>query len=157
MSNLLFTPIESKIHKGWFEIPGYNQYLANEKGQILSKKTRNYTYGGNAGRYLKVAVFRDNEPRVSLRYVHVLVASAFYGIPDGVNMVVKHKDNNRRNNKKSNLEWGTQSSNIKQIYEDGLKYSKQYAHLYPDRFASRLGKMESLVDSDLGESVLLEW
>jgi len=150
---MAYTPIASREFKGWYEIPGYNRYLANEKGQILSKKTRNYTYGGNAGRYLKVSVYIEPDEPPVMRYVHVLIALAFYGLPEGQNMVVKHKDNNRRNNKKDNLEWGTQSSNIKQVYEDGLKYSKQYAHLYPTKFAHRLG----LEDYSVEHALFLEW
>lgn len=154
MSKPDFIPLPSSKFKGWYEIPGYEKYLANEKGQIMSKKTRNYTYGGNAGRYLKVSVYRDGDERPNLRYVHDLIARAFYGLPEHPDTVVLHGDNNRRNNTKANLSWGSQSDNIKQVYRDGLKYSKQYGHLYPDRFKNRLAA--STETGDLGYSLYLE-
>ena len=39
-----YTPVESKQHRGWFEIPGFSGYCANRKGQILVKKTGKDTF-----------------------------------------------------------------------------------------------------------------
>ena len=121
-----YVPIESKVFPGWFEIPEYSGYCANRNGQILNKKTKNFTLGGRAGRYLKVSAYKDGNTSPSLYYVHDLVCRAFYGLPE-IKMVVMHRDNNRSNNKPSNLRWGTQSENILQVYQDGLKYSKKYS------------------------------
>lgn len=52
--------------------------------------------------------------------VHVLVAEAFIGSrPQGY--TVNHKDADRTNNLVSNLEWVTQSRNVKHAYELGLR------------------------------------
>lgn len=123
----MFKPIESKEHPGWYEIPNFSRYLANKKGYVLNKKTKNFSTGGHAGRYLKVSAYKDGNLAPSLYYIHVLVASAFYGIPDKANMVVMHKNNNRSDNRIENLRWGSQSENILQVYQDGLKYSKKYS------------------------------
>lgn len=120
-----YIPIESRLFPGWFEIPEFSGYCANKSGHILNKKTKNFSVGGRAGRYLKVSAYKDGNPRPSLYYVHDLVCRAFYGLPS-TKMVVLHKDNNRANNKPSNLRWGTQSENILQVYQDGLKFSKKY-------------------------------
>ena len=119
-----FKPKESKDHSGWYEIPGYSKHLANSKGEIMTKKTGNHTKGGDAGRYLKVSVYADGSSTASLRYVHDLVCRAFNGSPKKGDVVL-HKDNNRRNNTRGNLSWGTQSENIKQVYKDGLRESKE--------------------------------
>lgn len=115
-----YVPLESKEYPGWYEIPGYSKYLANRKGEIFTKKTRNFTAGGNAGRYLKVSVYADGAETPSLRYVHDLVCRAFYGAPTG-NFVVLHDDNNRKNNLPTNLSWGTQAQNVKDAWMDGLR------------------------------------
>ena len=119
-----FKPKESKDHSGWYEIPGYSKHLANRKGEIFTKKTENFTKGGRAGRYLKVSVYADGQDNATLCYVHDLVCRAFHGSPKK-DQVVLHKDNDRNNNKASNLSWGSQSENIKQVYDDGLRPSKE--------------------------------
>lgn len=125
MSTVKYTPIESKEFPGWYEIPGYSGYLANRNGHILNKKTKNFSVGGRAGRYLKVSAYKDGLNKPSLYYVHDLVCRAFNGPPLD-NQVVLHKDNTRHNNTPANLSWGSQSENILQVYKDGLKYSKRY-------------------------------
>lgn len=117
---MTYRPIPSNEFIGWYEIPGYAGYCASRKGEILTKKTKNTTFGGRAGRYLKVSVYRDGDAIPHLQYVHVLVCRAFYGIA-APGMVVKHGDDNRFNNKPNNLSWGTQSDNILDTYRNGLR------------------------------------
>lgn len=119
-----YTPRPAKGFPGWFEIPGYAGYAANRKGEVLTKKTRNSTLGGNAGRYLKVDVYRDGDEKSTLRYVHDLVCRAFHG-PPKKGQVVLHKNNKRKDNRPNNLKWGTQQQNVKDAYKDGLKVSKE--------------------------------
>lgn len=120
----MYTPKESAEHKGWYEIPGFSSCCANRRGEILIKKTGHKTAGGNAGRYLKVNVLKDGETKSSLYHVHELVCRAFHG-PPRKGQVVLHKNNNRWDNRPSQLRWGTQSENIKQVYDDGLRASKE--------------------------------
>lgn len=120
----MYTPKECKDHLGWFEIPGYSGYCANRSGEILTKKTGNFTKGGNAGRYLKVKVYRDGADEPHMQYVHILVCLAFKGKCEK-GQVVLHKDNQPFNNKPTNLSWGTQSKNVKDGYETGVYISKE--------------------------------
>lgn len=53
------------------------------------------------------------------RRVHRVVADAFVPNPKKL-PVVMHKDNNKKNNRVENLEWGTVSKNTKQAFDDGL-------------------------------------
>jgi len=126
--NSRYIPIECKEFPSWFEIPGFSRYCANAKGHILNKKTKNFSTGGRAGRYLKVSAYADGKDRAGLYYVHVLVCRAFHGLGE-LGQVVMHKDNNRSNNKPMNLKWGSQSDNIIQVYRDGLKFSHKYAYV----------------------------
>lgn len=122
-----YIPIESKEFKGWFEIPGFSRYCANKEGHVLNKKTKNFSIGGRSDRYLRVSAYKDGQSHAGLYYIHDLVCRAFHGLPEGKNIVVMHKDNNRSNNRPSNLQWGTQSENILQVYRDGLKFSHKYS------------------------------
>jgi len=115
-----------KGHPGFYEIKGYPGYAANRKGEILNKKTGHITKGGDAGRYLRVSVYKDGAKDATLEYVHDLVCTAFRG-PRPAGLKVLHGNNQRFDNREANLNWGTQSSNIEQTYKDGLrKPANQY-------------------------------
>lgn len=106
----------------WKTVPGYTNYECNHLGELRNKETGYVTKGGDAGRYLKTTVTSD-KGKTKLEYMHILVCSAFHGpCPEG--MVVLHKDNDRFNCKPTNLKYGTQSDNIKQVYKDNLRPSK---------------------------------
>jgi hypothetical protein len=111
---------KSTDYPGWVEIPGYSRYCANRKGEILTKKTGNHTLGGDAGRYLKVSVYKDGSDTPSLQHVHDLVCRAFHG-EKRPSTVVLHGDDDRHNNTPGNLSWGSQSDNIKATYTNGLR------------------------------------
>lgn len=117
-----YLPVESKEKPGWFEIPGYSLYLAHPDGKLYFKRTGHETFGGLAGRYRKVAVFPDGSDMKTyqLQYVHILICTAFQGFALGY--VVMHGDDNRLNNTRSNLSWGTQKENVEQIYRNGRRF-----------------------------------
>lgn len=53
------------------------------------------------------------------RRLHRVIAETFLPNPDNL-PIVMHKDNNKKNNALSNLQWGTVSENTKQAFADGL-------------------------------------
>jgi hypothetical protein len=57
--------------------------------------------------------------------VHRLVALTYLPNPKNY-LVVRHLDNNPLNNHVSNLDWCTQSTNIKQSYYDGRSEVSEY-------------------------------
>lgn len=83
----------------------------------MNTLTGRYTYGGNAGRYLKVKVYRGMDEFPTMQYVHELVCRAFNGPRPGTD-IVSHKDSNKKNNTWSNLEWDSQSNNVKISYAE---------------------------------------
>lgn len=115
-----YEPKPCKGHPGWYEIPGFSKYAANRKGFILNKRLENSTQGGVSGRYRKVSVYADGEKEPKLRYTHDLICRAFHG-KSKKGQVVIHKDNDRLNIKPGNLKWGTQSENIQDMWDDGLR------------------------------------
>lgn len=120
MTSKIFKPTLDEKRPGWYMIPGFENYRANRKGEILNTKTGNFTKGGMSDRYLRVSVYRTGAKKPTLEYTHDLVCRAFKGLPPK-GMVCIHKDNNRTNTKPTNLTWATQSDNIKQTYTDGLR------------------------------------
>lgn len=115
--------LESSDSTQWRDIPGYSKYKASSCGRIKNLATGRISSGGNAGRYLKVSVLKDGEQEPHLEYLHILICKAFHG-PGGPNQVVLHKNDLRHDCRASNLEWGTQSENVQDAYDNGLVKDK---------------------------------
>ena len=107
------------------EIDGYDgKYLVDEYGNVYSIRRQ-----GCKGQKLSQRVNNTGYMRVDLRngkekrsvFVHRLVAESFIYRPDGCNYV-NHKDGNKLNNNVSNLEWCTQSENMKHAIRTGLNH-----------------------------------
>lgn len=85
---------------------GVNKRKISEK--ILSPKE------GSSG-YFLLTLHGDNGQRKSVN-IHRIVAAAFLGGANG--LIVRHKDNNKKNNSIENLEYGTHKQNT----EDRIKH-----------------------------------
>lgn len=105
----------------WRTIEGHPDYAVSSLGRV--KRVVDSKCGFKAGRVLSSAPGKNGYPMVQLwhnqkpkkLYVHHLVLEAFVGPrPDGC--ICNHKDCNRSNNRPENLEWTSQSNNVKQTY-----------------------------------------
>ena len=101
----------------WKPIKGFeNRYEISSKGRVKSLNWRNHgieriiTQKEHNRGYLQVELTDGIKSHMFL--VHRLVASAFIANPDKLPLV-NHKDENKKNNDVSNLEWCTQSDNMK--------------------------------------------
>lgn len=111
----------------WRDIPEYvGFYQASSTGKIRSlprtttrgKVLKQYVNEHNG--YCYVTLSKHNVRRS--RRVHVLIALAFLGAPNGLQ--VNHKDGDKTNNSIGNLEYCTQSENMRHAYETGLEVPK---------------------------------
>lgn len=118
-------------HKGK-ELP----YLISKKGQVFNKNTgQELKYYLNSNNYYGVSLYNKDKKRSRFYAVHRMVAETF--IPNPAQFeVVNHLDNNHLNNDVNNLEWTTQSENLKYAHNQGRTNNKsgEECHLtkYPD-------------------------
>lgn len=113
-------------------IPGYNNYLVSENGEVYSIKSKKYIKPRiNENNYLIIDLYKNNLRKTYK--LHRLVAQAFLDNPDNLPQV-NHKDCNKLNNNIRNLEWCTASQNTKHAWENGLKENTRKA-------IRRLGKI----------------
>lgn len=97
------------------------KFLVSENGDIYSVKSRKVirqTLNKSNG-YLGAVVSLGSRGNKKYIKTHIAVACSFlHGREDG--LVVNHKDGNKQNNNCENLEWVTQSENIKHAIRTGL-------------------------------------
>lgn len=99
------------------KIEGFEGYEVSNLGHIMShrKKSRILSPSmtgcdDDGNHYLKVCLMKDGKKKQ--RYVHRLVAEAF--LPKEIGKTqINHKDGNKKNNVLCNLEWVSQSENVK--------------------------------------------
>ena len=107
----------------WKVLPSNPYYMVSDDGQIKSlRRDKVLSPKRNHDGYLRIQIWKKGSCRfVSL---HRLIAEAFLPRPEGVNIVVNHKNGDKTDNRICNLEWVTQQENIAHAWETGL--SKSY-------------------------------
>lgn len=104
------------VNEEWKTIIGYENYQVSNLGRIRSLRHNNIYYmnpmrrGYEGQKYECVRLSNEDGPKNFA--VHRLVASYFVPNPNNYN-IINHKDENKLNNKASNLEWCTYSYNRK--------------------------------------------
>ena len=103
------------------EIKNHSGYYITPRGHVYSPRGKLKLKLNSAG-YYRVTLYGKVKERL---LVHRLVAEAY--IPNPGNLpVVMHLDNDKTNNRVSNLKWGTQSDNLCQAQGEGrIKTSYQ--------------------------------
>lgn len=98
--------------ENWKDIKGYEGlYQVSDQGNV--KGPKGYILKPQARRhgYLAVYLYKDGCPR-GHESIHRLVAEAFLPKPEGATEV-NHIDEDKQNNRVSNLEWVTHSENMR--------------------------------------------
>lgn len=107
------------------QINGYPNYKIAENGSIVGARGWLLKYDVNSVGYYRVTLSSKGEAKRF--FVHRLVAEHFCVNPHGLPSV-NHKDGNRKNNHKDNLEWCTNSYNVK----DGFLRGRRAANRVPE-------------------------
>lgn len=94
-------------------ILGKKRYFINDSGEVYNNNCKKIKSHPDKDGYPKVRLW--NGEKYKNFFVHRLVAAAF--IPNPMNKPqVNHKDGNKTNNNVSNLEWVTQSENMRHCF-----------------------------------------
>ena len=114
----------------WKDIKGFEGlYQVSNLGRVKSLTRKVKTFNGfrtSKGQLLKPLKTNRGYYRVDLKQkqknkyvsIHRLVSEAFVPNPNNYR-IVNHKDSNQANNNADNLEWCTQSYNVKYAYKYG--------------------------------------
>ena len=99
-------------------IPGYEElYSVTDSGEIISDRTGKSMTPFDRKGYLNIGLRKDG---LRKSYpVHRLIAMAFIPNTDSKPQV-NHKNGDKHDNRSCNLEWVTQSENIKHAFAHGL-------------------------------------
>ena len=108
----------------WKDIYGYEGYQISNAGNVrhiyknkngtIIKNLKNTVNGGG---YVRIALYKNKKSVKTL--VHRIVAAEFIQNPNNYS-IINHLDGNKVNNTVQNLEWCTNSQNIKHAYRTGL-------------------------------------
>lgn len=124
----------------WKDVPGYEElYKVSNLGRVKSlDKISSFQYKNgrkekrlSKGRILKPLINTKGRLQVSLSknnnsklyQIHVLVALAFIG-PYPEDNLVRHLDDNPKNNSLDNLAYGTIQQNMIDAYKNGINHQK---------------------------------
>ena len=102
------------------KIEGYDDYYVSTNGDIISYKNTPLVLSPwkDNGGYYNIQLCKEGDVRKKL--VHRIVAETF--IPNPTNLPeVNHKDGDKSNNSKDNLEWSNRFLNEQHAYDIGLK------------------------------------
>lgn len=100
----------------WKTLSDFPNYAVSSEGRVKNKRN-DYILKPFPDRYGYLRLSIGNTDNV---YIHKLVAEEFIEKPHSKKpLVVNHKDSNTKNNFVDNLEWVTNSENIKHGYSKG--------------------------------------
>lgn len=115
--------IEDLENEEWRIIPNTNkEYLISNCGRCKSLADYNAKIVkefSNHGGYKKVGIMENG--RKANKFIHVLVANAFLGKPDNLEMQIHHKDFINDNNVIDNLEYLTREEHLNKHNERRLQ------------------------------------
>jgi hypothetical protein len=106
----------------WRVIENTLNYEISNCGEVRNKTTKKILKSQLLSGYLCITLKTNNKKTLSK--IHRLVATQFLICPDET-YVVNHKDGNKTNNHVENLEWISQSENVKHAFRLGLNKGKK--------------------------------
>lgn len=105
--------ISSDYYTRFYPILGYEDYKINRMGVVLGKKGNSMqSHNVSKGETYQKIQLKDCEGKISSKFIHRLVALNFIPNPEN-KKIVNHIDNTKNNNHVLNLEWATESENMK--------------------------------------------
>ena len=103
------------------KIKGFERYSVSECGEVFGIRGKLKPCFDKRG-YKRVWLY-DSEGKRFEKYIHRLVAECF--VDGDKSLTVNHKDGNKVNNHKSNLEWISNADNLRHSFAEGLRDTKK--------------------------------
>lgn len=106
---------------GFFKIPGYGKrYAINKHGEVFgySRKRLLKPWENDRDPYIRVDLTPDQGGRQKKELIHNLVILTFHGVRPP-NHVVRHLDDDPRNNSLEKLSYGTRAQNAADLVRNG--------------------------------------
>ena len=104
----------------WKEYPNNPNYLVSDEGQIKSRKRNKLLIPkANWDGYLRIQIWEGG--KCHMIGWHRVVAETFVPNPDN-KPFINHKNGVKTDNRAENLEWCTQSENIRHAWKNGLSH-----------------------------------
>lgn len=109
------------------EHPVYRNYGANKDGDIFKlDNKKKYLFNPRDGRYPSISLYKDGKS--SSMITSRFIFECFNGLLDKC-YVIDHINNNKYDNKLSNLQKMTQKENIKKKYIGGIHYNNIHKNI----------------------------
>lgn len=138
----------------WKDIDGHAGYQISSEGKARSFHSKGHGITDKP-HLLKTDYNSNGYERVCLGskyrgFIHKLVAQAFIQNPNNY-PIVRHRDDNRKNNAAENLMWGTQADNI----QDCIKHGRFHSNIKIAKKAALEKQRKKVIATslDTGESM----
>lgn len=106
----------------WRQIPGFPDYDANKRGEVRSRKVNRLLFPTVKPDGYSQLTLKGSDGKKRVVSLHRVVLAAFSGWPESDSLVAMHLDQDKSNNRPSNLRWGSKSENQRSSHRSRYGY-----------------------------------